>query len=204
MNENATIPTSFFRVALACEAAPHIGCGPIAAPVLVQLERHPGVREAWLNREGTVLGVLWTDVGADADTVIRTLGRQGISSGELEGDQRERAHDAFARRDGWYRPVRLQELSAEEAQVIASRLVRRLQQNIRLPADAAERLMARLEQACARTLAEGSAAALGVEVLLERVSATLLDAGRDILEPAAFGAFQAAVALGHRPLPGEK
>lgn len=204
MNENATAPMSFFRVGLVCEAAPHIGCGPMAAPVLVELEQQPGVREAWLNRKGTVLVVLWAGAGADAGTVIRTLGRQGISGIELENEEQQRAHEAFARRDGWYRPAQLQELSAEEAQVIAARLVRRLQQNIRLPAEAVEGLMSRLEQACARALAEGAAAAVGIEVLRERVAAALLDAARDILDPGAFGAFQAAVALGHRPLPGEK
>lgn len=204
MNENATAPLSFFRVALACEAAPHIGCGPIAAPVLVEVEQQPGVREVWLNRKGTVLGVVWTGVDTDPRTVIRTLDGHGISGIELEGDERQRAHEAFARRDGWYRPAQLQELSAEEAQVIAARLVRRLQRNIALPTEALDRLMGRLEQACARTLAEGAAAAVGIEVLRERVAAALIDEGRDILDPAAFGAFQAAVALGHRPLPGEE
>lgn len=204
IGEIATAPMSFFRVALVCEAAPHIGCGPIAAPVLVELEQQPGVREAWLNRKGTVLGVLWAGASADPGTVIRTLGRRGISSIELENEEQQRVHEAFTRRDGWYRPAQLQELSAEEAQVIAARLAARLQRDIRLPAEAMERLVNRLEQACARALAEGSAAAVGIEVLRERVAAALLDAARDILDPGAFGAFQAAVALGQRPLPGEK
>jgi hypothetical protein len=29
---------------------------PIAAPVLVEVEKQPAVREAWLNRKGTIIG----------------------------------------------------------------------------------------------------------------------------------------------------
>ena len=204
MNEDSTAPVRFFAVALACEAAPHLGCGPIAAPVLAELEEQPGIREAWLNRKGTVLGVSWAGAGADPRAVIRTLGERGISASELESAGHHHAHETFVRRDGWYRPAQLQALSAEEAQVIAARLVGRLRQSIALSSEAAERLKRRLEQACELTLAEGAAAAVGIEVLRERIAAALLDAGRDSLDPAAFGAFEAALALGHRPLTGEE
>lgn len=204
INENAASAMSFFRVALACGAAPHIGCGPIATPVLLGLEGEPAVREAWLNRKGTILGVRWASGVEDRDNVIRALRRQGIAAIELESDEQRLAYEAFTRGDGWYRSKQLQELSAEEAQVIAARLVRRLEQKIQLSADTVERLMSRLEQACARALAEGSTAAAEIEVLREQVASALLHAGRDVLDSAAFGAFQAAVALGHRPLPGEK
>jgi hypothetical protein len=204
MNENATAAMSFFRVPLVCEAAPHVGCGPIAAPVLKEVEQQPGVREAWLNRKGTILGIVWASGTADPDKVIRALGRHALAGIELESDERQLAYEAFARGDGWYRPMQLQELSAEEAQVIAARLVRRLEQNIPLSAATAERLMGGLEQACARTLAAASTASVGIEILRGQVASALLDASREVLDPAAFGAFQAVVALGHRPLPGEK
>jgi hypothetical protein len=204
MNDNATAALSFFRVPLGCEAAPHIGCGPIAAPLLVELEKQPGVRELWLNRKGTILGVMRASENADPDAVMRALSRHGLAGSALENEERRLAHEAFVRGDGWYRPTQLKELSAEEAQVIAARLVRRLEQNIRLSAATRGRLMGRLEQACASTLGEGAAAALGIEILRERVAEALLAAGRDVLDRAAFSAFQAVVALGHRPLPGEK
>jgi len=128
VKEHAAAALSVFRVSLVCEAAPHIGCGPIATPVLAELAEQPGVREAWLNRKGTILGVRWAGEVADPDNVIRALDRHGIAGMELESNERRLAYEAFTGEAGWYRPKQLEELSAEEAQFIAARLVRRLQQ----------------------------------------------------------------------------
>src|SRR5204862_6491220 len=49
---------SFYRVQLVCPAAPQIGCGSAAKPLLLELERQPGVAEAWLNRTGTILAIV--------------------------------------------------------------------------------------------------------------------------------------------------
>jgi hypothetical protein len=58
---------SFFRVPLVCEAAAHIGCGTRARPILADVEGQPGVRGAWLNREGTILAIAWPDGVADSE-----------------------------------------------------------------------------------------------------------------------------------------
>jgi len=50
---------SFFNVPLVCNAAPTIGCGSRAKPVLTSFEKSPNVKEAWLNREGTTVAVVW-------------------------------------------------------------------------------------------------------------------------------------------------
>ena len=197
----ATSTISFFRVPLVCEAASHIGCGTRAGPVLAELEREPRVRQAWLNRDGTLLGIVWADEAGDADRVQSTLRRHGLAGLELEGTEHERTYESFSV-GGWYRPSQLQELSAEEARVIAARLMRRLKQNISLPIDTVERLAKRLEDACARALAGASATSASMR--REQIASALLHAGREILDPAAFTAFQAVVHLGHRPLPGEK
>ena len=44
---------SVFQVPLQCTAAPQIGCGSRAKPMLLELERDSNVNEAWLNRAGT-------------------------------------------------------------------------------------------------------------------------------------------------------
>src|SRR5260221_12398462 len=49
---------SLFRVPLRCGMAPEIGCGSLARPLLVTLERTPGITEAWLNQAGTMLAVV--------------------------------------------------------------------------------------------------------------------------------------------------
>lgn len=196
--------TSFFRVALVCEAAPHIGCGPIASPVLADVEQQPGVQEARLNRTGTILGVVWSSANAQPQKIIDALARHGLAGEELDSSERPLASVAFAAGDGWYRAMHLKALSAEEAQVIAARLVRRLQQKTKLPPDTVERLMRRLQERCALALEAGAAAAVGIELLREQVAEALLDAGRHVLDPAAYRHFEAVVALGHRPLSGER
>src|SRR5215471_14840387 len=50
---------SVFQVPWQCPAAPAIGCGSHAKPILLQLERDASVREAWLNRRGTMVAVVW-------------------------------------------------------------------------------------------------------------------------------------------------
>src|SRR5262245_37566646 len=49
---------SLFRVSLPCGFAPKIGCGNLARPLLLALERIPGITEAWLNQAGTLLAVV--------------------------------------------------------------------------------------------------------------------------------------------------
>ena len=61
--ENAMAVTadriSVFKAPLVCPAAPQIGCGGASKPILLDLERQPGVAEAWLNRGGTIISVVW-------------------------------------------------------------------------------------------------------------------------------------------------
>src|SRR5262245_61000613 len=45
---------SVYAVEWQCPAAPGIGCGSHAKPILLQLERDSSVSEAWLNRPGTM------------------------------------------------------------------------------------------------------------------------------------------------------
>lgn len=192
---------SFFRVPLVCEAAVHLGCGTRARPVLAGAERAPGVGEAWLNREGTMLGIVWAGA-CDSEELLRVLAPHGVAAVEVHGEDYLQAYDAFATGDAWYRAGQMQELSNEEAHVIAARLVRRLVQEMSLPTAAAERLTAGLEQACARALAEASA--VSASERQEQIASAVLNSARKVLEAAEFAAFQAVVALGHRPLPGER
>ena len=43
---------TFYDVPLVCGAAPAIGCGSRAKPLLIDLEQQTAVEEAWLNRRG--------------------------------------------------------------------------------------------------------------------------------------------------------
>jgi hypothetical protein len=133
--------------------------------------------------------------------VLSSLERHNLAGFKLQGQDHERARDSFAA-GGWCRPMQLAELSAEEARVIAARLVRRLESRMSLPIGTAERLAKGLEDACAKALAGASATSF--EVRREQIAAALLAAGSDLLDAQALQAFAAVVSLGHRPLAGER
>lgn len=48
-----------YEVPWVCPAAQQIGCGSHSKPVLLELEKNLGVSEAWLNRQGTAVAVVW-------------------------------------------------------------------------------------------------------------------------------------------------
>ena len=52
---------NFLDVNLVCGAAPNIGCGSRSRPILVDLEKEKSIEEAWLNRKGTVVAVVWEE-----------------------------------------------------------------------------------------------------------------------------------------------
>src|SRR5260221_12712887 len=51
---------TFYDVPLVCGAAPAIGCGSRAKPLLMDLEQRTAIKEAWLNRAGTIVATVWS------------------------------------------------------------------------------------------------------------------------------------------------
>src|SRR5258708_36306156 len=51
---------TFYDVPLVCGAAPAIGCGSRAKPLLMELEQPTAIKEAWLNRAGTIVAIVWS------------------------------------------------------------------------------------------------------------------------------------------------
>ena len=142
--ENAAAATpdriSVFKVPLVCPAAPQIGCGSASKPILLDLERQPGVLEAWLNRAGTIISVVWKP-DSDAETRRNvTAELKEDHATELEGKSRDNAVKDFLSGKGWYRGADVDRLSEEEADIIAARLVRWVQAETALPKDKAEGL----------------------------------------------------------------
>src|SRR5687767_11243581 len=109
--------TSFYKVPLVCEAAPHTGCGSKAKPILKDLEKQKSVAEAWLNREGTVLAVVWTSDNTTA-SINKVLTSYNIEPSEISGTEREEISKTFEARSNWLRSADVDKLSIEEAGVI--------------------------------------------------------------------------------------
>src|SRR5215468_12357918 len=115
---------SVFKVPLVCPAAPQIGCGSASKPILLDLEKQAGVLEAWLNRAGTRIAVVWKpDSNADARRKVAAELKEDRAT-ELDGKSRDETVSNFLSGKGWYRGADVDRLSEEEADVIAGRLVR--------------------------------------------------------------------------------
>src|SRR5437667_12561484 len=131
---------SVFQAPLQCPAAPQIGCGSRAKPMLLELERDFNVSEAWLNRAGTKIAVVWKPESKTKarPSVARKLQEQQAT--EIKGKPREETITEFLSGNGWYRGADVDRLSEEEAGIIAARLVQRVEAKTTLPKEKAEAL----------------------------------------------------------------
>ena len=138
--ESAKKDVSVYRVPWVCPAAVQIGCGSHAKPILLELEQNPGVSEAWLNRHGTAVAVVWK---ADAKRKARSDAEKTLKEqkgAKLTGKERTKVLADFESGKGWYRGAEVDRLSEEEAGVIAARWVRRLEAKTTLSKEKADGL----------------------------------------------------------------
>jgi len=204
--ENAPAVTadriSVFKAPLVCPAAPQIGCGSASKPILLDLEKQPGVLEAWLNRAGTIIAVVWK-LESDAETRSKVAtGLKEDRATELQGDSRDKAVQDFLSGKGWYHGADVDRLSEEEADIIAARLVRWVQAKSSLPKDKAEGL----QRAFADTLRKDLT---GEYARLNQKPRRLQDIARDYLDEEQVKILkqaikdEEAVENGEKPVPKE-
>src|SRR6266404_2896825 len=187
---------SVFKAPLVCPAARQIGCGSASKPILLDLEQQPGVLEAWLNRAGTRIAVVWKPE-SDASTrrkVVAELNQDRAI--ELDGKSRDEAVKDFLSGKGWYRGADVDRLSEEEADVIAARLVRRVQAKTALAKDKAEGLQ--------HALADTYSQRLTNKISREQELSRFQDIGREYLAKEQVAILQEAIASGVLPLPNEQ
>lgn len=195
-NKSAATPDriSVFKAPLVCPAAPQIGCGSASKPILLDLERQPGVLEAWLNRAGTRIAVVWK---TDADAGTRSKVAADLKEDrviELDGKPREEAVTDFLSGKGWYHGADVDRLSEEEAGIIAARLVHRVEAKTTLGKNKAERLQDVLAGALRKWFTEaGSQERLPVRQLTG-----------DFLNEKQIAMLEHAINQGVRPLPNEQ
>jgi len=136
---------SFYEAPLVCPAAPEIGCGSRAKPILLQLEREQSVAEAWLNRPGTIIAIVWkpeTKRKQRAATFKAVSKKEELEARELKGSARRKTLKEFGSRENWHRGSDVDRLSEEEARIIAARLVRRIEAKVSISEEKAKRLRA--------------------------------------------------------------
>jgi len=200
--QNAAVATpdriSVFKVPLVCPAAPQIGCGSASKPILLDLERQPGVLEAWLNRAGTIISVVWKpESNAEARRNVAAELKEDHAT-EMQGKSREEAVKDFLSGKGWYRSADVDRLSEEEADIIAARLVRWVRAKSGLAKDKAEGLQRAFSDVLRKDLTGKS---VGPNHL-EEIAREYLDQEQiKILKQAIKD--EEAIENGERPLPNE-
>jgi hypothetical protein len=191
---------SVYQVQWRCPAALRIGCGSHAKPFLLRLEEIPGVSGAWLNRQGTLVAVVWkVEAKRKARQSVESILKEGKAS-KLSRNTREKALADFESEKGWYRGAEVDRLSEEEAGVIAARWVRRVQAKTTLTQEKADGLQGALTEGLKKCLT-GKAAMPDTEegktLELRRVASPFLDEKQiEILHESA--------GLGMRALPNEE
>jgi len=196
---------SLFKVPLQCPAAPEIGCGSKAKPILAALERDSIITEAWLNKAGTVLAV----VGAEHSTpesrikaIQSVLEKRDVTATGLKGVARDTALKDFKSRSGWYRGGEVDQLSKQEAGIIAARLLRRLQTKVSLSDEKAKALDAAFTDVFKKRFTGNPDKSK--QTSLDQRNDELLKVAREHLDEKGIEALKEAVASGLRPVANEK
>lgn len=112
---------TFYDVPLVCGAAPSIGCGSRAKPLLLDLERQSAIKEAWLNRTGTMVAIVWHDAPRMEEAGEPVFKRHEVHYTERLADLH--ITESFPMEESWVRCADVDRLSLEEAQEIAETLV---------------------------------------------------------------------------------
>lgn len=133
-NENI----SFYKVPLVCHAAPTIGCGSRSKPVLSDLEKATGVAEAWLNRSGTIIAIVWEE-GPNATlkhTVVTGIfEKHQVNAKELSNDDYTHNYQSFSKGENWLKGSEVDKLSKEEASIIANQIVDAIKEKTKLSSE---------------------------------------------------------------------
>lgn len=121
-------PTSpaitFYKTPLVCNASPNIGCGSRAKPVLLEMEKNPAVKEAWLNRSGTMLAIVWKDKPQTQAVASPIFKENNVSFTALKEIDAATYLKTFRKPGIWYHGADVDMLSREEAATIANSAVK--------------------------------------------------------------------------------
>jgi len=196
---------AFYQVPLMCPAAPGIGCGSRSKPILLVLESMPIIEEAWLDRQGKVLAIVWTAGTAEAaraNAVVAVRNAHNLSAEELTGGAQDAALQSFRSGRDWYRGAEVDRLSEEEAGIIADRLMLRVTAKAPTISPKAEWLrsiMTNIIRSCLVKSRDPFS-----KPCRETFADDLIAAVGDHLGAAEIDALQEATKAGFRPLAGER
>ena len=124
---NTSQAISFYEVPLVCGAAPEIGCGSRIKPFFLETEKENKIKESWSNRQGTVIAIVWADGFADEkqrEDLVQPLFKKHNIDAELISEEKKISElYSSLKNDQWYKGIEIDQLSIEEAGVIANEMV---------------------------------------------------------------------------------
>jgi copper chaperone CopZ len=139
-------PVTFYEVPLVCNAAPTIGCGSRSKPALLQLEKNAAVKEAWMNRPGTVIAIVWKDK-PQTETVAKPIFEENnIEYTEVSEEEASLHKKTLAKGKEWLRGGDVDKLSIKEAGTIAKSAVKFGVENKLMTKDEAKKIKKEIEE----------------------------------------------------------
>ncbi|QTE35816.1 hypothetical protein J3L18_22075 [Mucilaginibacter gossypii] len=202
---------TFYKVPLVCSAAPEIGCGSKAKPVLKQLEKNTSVAEAWLNHTGTVIAVVWkanSNMAASEKNTMAIFKEQNLDVQMVNGKEYDAMLSDFSNKKNWLRHTEVDKLSMIEAGEIGSRLVARVNAKTPLSNETSSSLKTDFETLFKKRFITMNTADVNkdpnlIETFRQQTENDLLAIGKKYLDSVQMNALQAAITLGLQPAEGE-
>lgn len=148
--------------------------------------------------------MVWAEDGSSKtrmQTIQAILERKKLTATELRGRMRRQALQDFHSGGSWLRADAVDRLSEEEAGVIAARFVRRVQAKTPIPQTKAEMLRRALADTIKERFLRPPEKPSPTH---EEERAAFFEAAARYLNESELTPLREAVALGYRPLPGEK
>lgn len=121
-NGEAAEQVSYYDVPLACGAAPYIGCGSRIKPLFMDTEKEKSIKESWTNRKGTVIAIVWNE--KENEKLIQSLfAKNNIEATPITNpNELKKISHNFREEGKWLKGMEVDQLSIEEAGVIAKSL----------------------------------------------------------------------------------
>jgi hypothetical protein len=139
---------SLYSVPLRCPLVTGLGCGSESKPIMTKRDAHSAVTGTWLNHTGTALAILWKEgaTTTQRNEAVASAFPDHAAAHELSGDLRDLALKDFLSGVAWYRTTALDELSGQEADIVAARWVGKITAIIPLPQRVREALHCKLSE----------------------------------------------------------
>ena len=121
---------TFYKTNVVCQLDKEIASGSRVKPLFLETEKQAGIKEAWVNREGTVIAIVWKEGIAEEEkaSTIQPLFEKQQMKTEFVADkeQQKQLKENFIanvapaqKKDKWYKGMDVDKLSMEEARVIS-------------------------------------------------------------------------------------